>query len=218
MIRSLGWAALVAAAALVGCSPAGPVAPDKAEEKKQALPAEAPPVFKVQFQTTKGMFLLEVTKAWAPKGADRFYKLVNDKFYDGARFYRVRPKFVVQWGISKEPKLNELWKQLRLKDDPVKETNARGTIAFATDGPDTRTTEVFINLVDNPQLDKRGFSPFGKVVEGMNVVDEFFSGYGEVQPRGGGVDPNKYMAEGDKYIERSFPNLDGIISARVVTE
>lgn len=216
MIRSFLLSAL--AVALVGCS-SGP-APEtkKAEQKAPAPPAEPPAAYKVRFVTTKGEFLLEVTRDWAPKGADRFYKLVTDKFYDGARFYRVRPKFVVQWGISKDPKMNELWKQLRLKDDPVKQSNDRGTISFATDGPDTRTTEVFINLVDNPQLDKRGFSPFGKVVEGMKVVDEFFSGYGEVQPRGSGVDPNKYMAEGDKYIERSYPNLDGIISARVVNE
>ncbi len=201
---------------LAGCSSAPPEAKKTADAPKP--PAEPPAAYKVRFDTTKGPFVLEVTREWAPKGADRFYKLVTDKFYDGARFYRVRPKFVVQWGISKDPKSNELWKQLKLTDDPVTQTNARGTIAFATDGPNTRTTEVFINLVDNPQLDKRGFSPFGKVVDGMDVVDEFFSGYGEVQPRGSGVDPNKYMAEGDKYIERSFSNLDGIISAKVVTQ
>ncbi|MDZ4800753.1 MAG: peptidylprolyl isomerase [Bryobacteraceae bacterium] len=211
------WQALAVLVALgfVACSPAPTV---KTEEKKAVAPAVVPEVFRVQFQTTKGPFVLEVTRALAPKGADRFHRLVSDKFYDGARFYRVRPKFVVQWGISKEPKMNELWKQLRLQDDPVKQTNARGTIAFATDGPNTRTTEVFINLVDNPQLDARGFSPFGNVVEGMDAVDKFFFGYGEVQPKGTGVDPNKYMAEGDRYIERSFPNLDGIISAKVVAQ
>jgi peptidyl-prolyl cis-trans isomerase A (cyclophilin A) len=184
----------------------------------QKPPERVPDVYNVLFTTTRGPFTLEVHRDWAPKGADRFYKLVADKFYDGARFYRVRPKFVVQWGISKEPKLNELWKQLRLQDDAVKETNARGTIAFATDGPNTRTTEVFINLVDNKQLDARGFSPFGKVIDGMEVVNAFFPGYGEVQPKGSGVDPEKYMLEGDRYIERSFPNLDGIISARVVNQ
>ncbi|MBC7925942.1 MAG: peptidylprolyl isomerase [Bryobacteraceae bacterium] len=180
-------------------------------------PSTPPETYKVRFSTTRGDFVIEVNRQSAPKGADRFYKLIVDKFYDGARFYRVRPKFVVQWGISKDPKSNELWKQLRLADDPVKLTNSRGTISFATDGPNTRTTEVFINLVDNPQLDGRGFAPVGKVVEGMEeVVDELYYGYGEVQPKGRGVDPVKYMTEGDVYIERSFPNLDGIQSARIV--
>ena len=215
----MNWrlASLFVALITIGCS-SGRNTASKDEAKAPSPPAAPPEVYKVQFQTTKGPFVLEITRAWAPKGADRFYKLVTDKFYDGARFYRVRPKFVVQWGISKDPKMNELWKQLRLQDDPVKETNARGTISFATDGPNTRTTEVFINLVDNARLDARGFAPFGKVTEGMDVVDHLFSGYGEVAPRGSGVDPNKYMAEGDTYIERSFPNLDGIISARVMSQ
>src|SRR5690348_11171958 len=188
----------IAAAMMTSCRSGG--MKESSEKKEAKAPAAPPETYNVRFDTTRGPFVLEVTRAWAPKGADRFYKLVTDKFYDGARFYRVRPKFVVQWGISKDPKMNELWKQLRLQDDPVKETNVRGTISFATDGPNTRTTEVFINLVDNAQLDKRGFAPFGKVIEGMDVVDRLFSGYGEVAPRGSGVDPNKYMAEGDTYI------------------
>lgn len=209
-------AACAAALLLAGCSPGGNKQEPSSAAAMKKTPESVPEVYKADFKTTKGGFVLEVTRAWALKGADRFYKLVNDKFYDGARFYRVRPKFVVQWGITKDPKMNELWKQLRLTDDPVTQTNARGTISFATDGPNTRTTEVFINLVDNARLDARGFAPFGKVVEGMEVVDRFFSGYGEVVPRGSGVDPNKYMTEGDAYIERNFPNLDGIISARIV--
>jgi len=129
---------------------------------------------------------------------------------------RVRPGFVVQWGISKDPKLNQLWKQMKLADDGVKISNGRGTICFATDGPGTRTTEVYINLADNKRLDARGFSPFGKVTEGMNVVDGFFDAYGEVKPTGGGVDPDKYMAEGDRYIAERYGKLDQIKSAKVI--
>lgn len=192
----------------------------KSETPKSEAPvpaAEAPDQYRVRFDTTKGPFTIEVHKDWAPKGAARFHRLIRDRYYDGARFYRVRPGFVVQWGISAEPETNRLWKQLKLTDDPVKQSNDRGYVSFATDGPDTRTTEVFINLANNKRLDARGFSPFGRVVEGMEVVDQLFAGYGEVQAlRGTGVDSVQYEREGETYIGRSYPKLDQIRSARII--
>jgi cyclophilin family peptidyl-prolyl cis-trans isomerase len=154
----------------------------------------------------------------APRGADRFYELVTGGFYDGARLYRVRPKFVVQWGIHKDPAVQKLWSQLQMPDDPVKQSNRRGYLSFAMRGPSTRTTQVFINLAENgSRLDARGFAPFGHVVAGMDVVDKFYAGYGEVQPLGGGgPDPARMEALGEEYIQRSFPRLDQITSAKVV--
>jgi peptidyl-prolyl cis-trans isomerase A (cyclophilin A) len=187
-------------------------------EQKAAAPApvEVPAKFQVRFDTTKGPFLVEVVREWAPRGAGRFHELVRKGFFDGARLYRVRPKFVVQFGISPDPNSNELWKQMKMPDDPVKQSNVRGFLSYATDGPGTRTTEVFINLADNKRLDKSGFAPFGRVTEGMDVVDQFYSGYGEVQPRGSGPDPLKMQTLGDEYVRRSYPRLDQIRSAKIV--
>jgi peptidyl-prolyl cis-trans isomerase A (cyclophilin A) len=198
---------------LCGCSSS----PKHAENSEIPASVETPDHYRVNFETTQGNFVVEAVSAWAPKGAARFHKLVHDGFYDGARFYRVRPKFVVQWGISQDPKTNELWKQLKITDDPVKQSNQRGFVSFATDGPNTRTTEVFINLVDNKRLDARGFAPFGRVSEGMDVVDKLYSGYGEVQGlHGPGVDAVQYQLQGEGYIQRHFPKLDQIKSARIV--
>lgn len=209
-MRSRLW--LVLAVGLTGCS-----SEPKRTAEMEVKPARPPDQYRARFSTTKGDFIVEVARALAPRGADRFYELIQRKFYDGARLYRVRPKFVVQWGIAADPSANELWKQLKLPDDPVKQSNVRGSISFATDGPSTRTTEVFVNLVDNKRLDARGFSPFGKVVEGMNVVDSFYSGYGEVQSLGGGgPDPVKMATLGDEYIQRGFPRLDQIKTARII--
>lgn len=204
--------AAMLAIVLAGCSSP---APKSAEPAKSAERAKPPEKYRVRFDTTKGPFVVEVVREWAPRGADRFVELVQGRFYDGARLYRVRPKFVVQFGISTDPKANQLWKQLRLVDDPVKQSNLRGFVSYATDGPNTRTTEVFANLVDNKRLDARGFAPFGKVVEGMDVVDGFYS-YGEVQSLGGpGPDPAKMETLGDEYIQRSFPRMDQIRTARI---
>lgn len=203
----------IMAVALAGCSSSGTKseAPQKTVERKQP-----PEKYRVRFDTTQGPFVVEVVREWSPRGADRFFELVEGKFYDGARFFRVKPKFVVQFGISPDPKANELWRQLRFPDDPVKQSNLRGFVSYATDGPNTRTTQVFINLVDNKQLDKRGFSPFGKVVEGMDAVDQFYS-YGEVQSLGGGgPDTAKMETLGDDYIQRGFPRMDQIKTARVI--
>lgn len=213
MIQIVRPAAVIMAALLTACSS------PKAEERSpasQPVPVEVPAKYQVRFDTTKGPFTVEVVREWAPRGADRFHELVRKGFFNGARLYRVRPKFVVQFGINPDPKTNELWKQMKMPDDPVKQSNLRGFISYATDGPRTRTTEVFINLADNKRLDARGFSPFGRVVEGMDVVDQFYSGYGEVQPMGGGPDPVKMQSIGDEYIQRSFPRLDQIRSARII--
>ena len=207
--------AVVAAVVLAGCGGSSGTK-TASEAPKKTERAKPPENYRVRFETTQGPFVVEVARAWAPRGADRFFELVQGKFYDGARFFRVKPKFVVQFGISPDPKTNELWRQLRFPDDPVKQSNLRGYISYATDGPNTRTTQVFINLVDNKKLDARGFSPFGKVTEGMETVDKFYS-YGEVQSLGGGgPDTAKMETLGDEYIQRGFPRMDQIKTARVI--
>ena len=208
------FAFLFALALTVACSSKAPneKAASKAPEK-----VVVPEKYRVRFETTKGPFLVEITRALAPRGADRFHELVRTKFYDDARFFRVRPKFVVQFGISADPNANELWRQLKLPDDPVKQSNVRGSVSYATDGPATRTTQVFINLADNKRLDSRGFAPFGRVVEGMDVVDSLYAGYGEVQALGGGgPDAAKLETLGEEYAARSYPRLDQIKSARII--
>src|SRR4029077_19446479 len=139
-----------------------------------SLNEKAPDVYKVKFDTSKGPFVVEVHRDWAPNGADRFYNLVKNGFFDNDRFFRVVSGFMVQFGINGDPKLSSVWREARIKDDPVKQSNARGYITFATAGPNTRTTQVFINFADNSALDNQGFAPFGKVVSGMNVVDALY--------------------------------------------
>lgn len=179
-----------------------------------------PEKYYARFETTKGSFVVEGRRDWAPRGADRFFELMEAGFYNEARFYRVRKNFIVQWGIGKDPKKNELWRELKIPDDPVKQKNRRGTVSFAMKGPSSRTTQVFINLRDNSGLlDKTGFAPFGRVVEGMDIVDSLYSVYGEVQSLGGpGLDPAKYELIGDEYVKRSFPRLDQILSAKIVED
>jgi peptidyl-prolyl cis-trans isomerase A (cyclophilin A) len=207
------------AVALAGCSSTSPKEeagqPAKSAVKKAT---QAPEEFHVKFETTKGDFVMEVVRAWAPRGADRFYELIEDKFYDGSRFFRVRPKFVVQFGINKDPKVSELWRQMKLPDDPVVQKNARGFVSFAKDGPGSRTTQIFINLANNSQrLDTTGFAPFARVVEGMDVVDKLYASYGEVQSLGGGgPDPQKIEGIGEEYLERSYPRLDKITRAALI--
>ncbi len=174
-----------------------------------------PDTYKVRFDTAKGQFLVTVTRAWAPLGADRFYTLVKSGFYDGARFFRVISGFVVQFGIAGNPALNAKWHDANLVDDPVTQGNRRGTITYGTAGPNTRTTQVFINLADNARLDSKGFAPFGAVTEGMEVVDQFYSDYGEGPPMGGGPAQSRAEAEGNSYFERDFPKLDYIKKATI---
>jgi len=181
-----------------------------------ALNETAPETYRAKFTTTKGAFVIEVTRAWAPHGADRFYNLVKNGYYDGGSFFRVVYGFMVQWGIHGDPALNSVWSVARIPDDPVTQKNLRGTVTFATAGPGTRTTQVFINYADkNTSLDSQGFAPFGKVVEGMDVVNRLFSGYGEAAPQGHGPDQNRIQKEGNAYLAKSFPKLDSIKTATI---
>jgi peptidyl-prolyl cis-trans isomerase A (cyclophilin A) len=175
----------------------------------------SPDSYRVHFETTKGDVVIEVTRSWAPLGADRFYTLVKSGFFDGARFFRVVPGFIVQFGIAADPALNEKWKNANLKDDPFTQSNRRGTVTFATGGRDTRTTQLFINLVDNARLDK-DFAPIGAVTSGMDVVGQFYSGYGEDPGMGGhGPAQSRLESEGNAYVERDFPKLDYIKKATI---
>ena len=175
-----------------------------------SLHAKAPEVFLVKFHTTKGDFTMKVTRAWAPLGADRFYNLVEHHFYDGASLFRVVPRFVVQFGLPADPKIGRAWANANIKDDPVVQSNLTGYVTYAMGGPNTRTTQVFINLADNSRLDGMGFAPFGQVTEGMDVVRQFYGGYGD-----NGPDQGRLTNEGKTYVEKNFPNLDTILTARV---
>ena len=181
------------------------------------LKAKAPEVYKVKVTTTKGDFVVEVTRAWAPLGADRFYNLARNWFYEGAAFFRVLPGFVAQFGIPAQPAVGKAWARATIPDDPVTQSNLRGSLTFATAGRNTRTTQIFINLADNPRLDGMGFSPFGKVVEGMDVVDKLYSDYGEGAPQGRGPDQGRITNEGKAYLDKDFPLLDSIKSTPIVT-
>jgi len=156
-----------------------------------------------------------VHRDWSPNGADRFYNLVKNGFFNDARFFRVIDGFMVQFGISGNPDLSAVWREARIPDDPVKQSNTRGMVSFATAGPGTRTTQVFINFGDNAGLDGQGFSPFGQVVSGMDVVDSFFKGYGEGAPRGQGPDQGRVQTEGNAYLITDFPKLDYVKKATI---
>jgi peptidyl-prolyl cis-trans isomerase A (cyclophilin A) len=177
---------------------------------------QAPAEYKVRFETTKGPIVVKVHRDWAPNGADRFYNLVKIGFYDQAKFFRAIPDFMVQFGISGYPEVAGKWTEARIQDDPVKQGNKRGRITFATAGPNTRTTQLFINLKDNTNLDGMGFAAFGEVVEGMDVVDQLFMGYGEGAPQGKGPAQGRVQERGNAYLEDKFPKLDGIVKATVV--
>ena len=175
-----------------------------------SLTAKAPADFKARFTTTAGDFIVEVHRDWAPLGADRFYNLVRRGFFTNASFFRVVPGFVVQFGLHADPAVNKVWQHATIKDDPVKQTNKRGALVFATAGPNTRTTQLFINFADNARLDGMGFAPFGEVIEGMDVVDKIYAAYGE-QPR-----QDLITDQGDAYISHNFPKMDKIKLARVL--
>jgi len=181
-----------------------------------ALTAQAPASYKVKFDTSKGDFVVEVHRDWAPLGADRFYNLVKNGFFNDARFFRVVSGFMVQFGISADPKVAAAWREASIADDPVKQSNTRGMISFATRGPNTRTTQMFINYADNSRLDGMGFAPFGQVVSGMNVVDALYSGYGEGAPRGAGPEQGRIQSEGNAYLTQAFPKLDYIKTATIM--
>ncbi|HCS53768.1 peptidylprolyl isomerase [uncultured Rubinisphaera sp.] len=176
----------------------------------QAADPKAPEQFYVKFETSKGDVLIECNRSWAPIGVDHFYKAVKDGFYNEARFFRVVPDFMVQFGISGDPKVHEKWDADVLKDDPVTQKNVRGMLTYATAGPNTRTTQLFINYGDNTFLDGQGFAPIGKVVSGMENVDKINSEYGE-SPK------QPYIEQlGNRYLNEYFPKLDYIKSASIV--
>jgi peptidyl-prolyl cis-trans isomerase A (cyclophilin A) len=177
---------------------------------------KAPDTFRVKFETTKGDFVIEVKRAWAPRGADRFYNLVRLGYYDDVTFFRVIDDFMVQFGIHGDPEVSAIWREARLEDDPPSQSNTRGMVTYAHAGAGTRTTQIFINYKNNAMLDAQGFPPFGRVVEGMSVVDELHSGYGEGAPRGAGPRQDRAQAEGNRYFRGDFPKLDHIKSARLV--
>jgi peptidyl-prolyl cis-trans isomerase A (cyclophilin A) len=175
------------------------------------LKAKAPDVFEVKFTTTKGDFVVQVNRAWAPIGADRFYNLVKHGFFTGAPFFRVVPGFIIQFGLTGDPAVNKVWQTANIKDDPVTQSNKPGYLTFATAGPNTRTTQLFINFGNNTFLDSQGFAPFGQVTSGMDVVQNLYSGYGE-RPDQGAI-----TSQGKAYIEKNFPNIDSIKSAEVIS-
>lgn len=203
-------AAIFAFLLLFGCA--------KREESRETpqMAKEAPGIYRVSFETTKGDFVVEVTREWAPRGADRFYELVGSGFYEGCRFFRVVPRFVAQFGINGDPSVSQLWSQTIIPDDPVRESNKKGTLSYAMSGPATRTTQVFINLADNTRLDSLGFAPFGRVVSGMEVVEQLFKGYGDAPPQGVGPAQERIQREGNQYLERYFPRLDYIKRAVIL--
>lgn len=182
----------------------------------ESLVEQAPDQFKVRFETTKGAFIVEAVRDWSPKGVDRFYNLVKAGFYDDVACFRVIEGFVVQFGLNGDPKVNEAWENERVGDDPVRQSNLQGFLTFATGGPNTRTTQLFINLRDNQRLDRMGFSPIGRVTKGVQIVDILYSGYGEGEPRGKGPSQEKISSEGNPYLRKNFPRLDYIIRARIV--
>ena len=186
--------------------------PDKA-----AVAAPAPDSFRVAMETSKGNFTIMARREWAPKGVDRFYHLVRLGFFDDVRFFRVLPGFMAQFGMHGDPKVNSAWESLRLEDDPVKAENKRGMVTFAkTSEPNSRSTQLFINTVDNLNLDGDGFAPIGEVVEGLPVVDSLYADYGEGPPFGAGPDQTRMATQGNAYLAQSFPKLDFIRRARIV--
>ena len=180
-----------------------------------ALNEKAPDKFNAVFDTSKGSFTITVTRAWAPLGADRFYNLVKSGFYDDVRFFRVISGFMAQVGIHGNPTIAKAWVGARIQDDPVKQSNRRGFVSFATAGANTRTTQIFINFGDNVALDKMGFAPFGEVTNGMGVVDKLYSGYGEGAPSGKGPDQQRVQGEGNAYLNKEFSRLDFIKAATI---
>ena len=176
-----------------------------------SLTEKAPATYDVKFTTSKGDFVVQVTRSWAPLGADRFYNLVKHGYFNGAAFFRVVPGFIVQFGLSADPAVNKVWRTANIKDDPVTQSNKPGTLTFATAGPNTRTTQLFINFGNNAALDAQGFAPFGTVTSGMDVVRGIYSAYGEMP------DQQAITLQGKAYLEKSFPNLDTIKSTTIVS-
>jgi peptidyl-prolyl cis-trans isomerase A (cyclophilin A) len=186
------------------------------DPKSAAVNLTASAEFKVKLDTTKGDVVLKITREWAPKGVDRFYSLVKNGFYDECRFYRVLPKYVAQFGIHGDPAVSGKWREVPIDDDPVKQKNTRGRLTFAKSGPNTRTTNLFLNLKDSANLDTQGFAPIGEVVEGMDVADQLHSGYGDGAPKGRGPSQKRLYEEGNAWLKKDFKDLDYIKTAKIV--
>lgn len=212
-IRSYAVTAIALAALAMPVAAQAPAASTPAAKLRNpaTLKETAPAMYKVKFDTSAGVFVVQVHRDWAPIGANRFYNLVKNGFYDEVRFFRVLDGFMAQFGMSGNPGIQAAWRTQQLKDDPVTQSNKRGYITFATAGPNTRTTQVFINFADNASLDAQGFAPFGQVVEGMTVVDKLYSGYG----RNNVPDQGRLTAEGNAYLLKSYPKLDYIKKATI---
>ncbi|HET9211385.1 MAG TPA: peptidylprolyl isomerase [Thermoanaerobaculia bacterium] len=181
--------------------------------------AQAPEVFQVRFETSQGPFVVEVHRGWAPHGADRFHALVAAGYFDDSRFFRVVPGFIAQFGVAGDPQVTAAWKDRTIPDDPVRRSNTRGTIAYAMTGPNTRATQLYVNLADNSRLDAQGFAPIGRVTSGMEVVDRLYSGYGEAS--GGGMRGGKQgemLKGGNAWLDANFPKLDRLLRARLLEE
>jgi peptidyl-prolyl cis-trans isomerase A (cyclophilin A) len=209
---ALARAVLTLSLVAIACSKDSPP-PQGSDAKSGAgsgAPTSAPDSFRVAFETTRGTFVVDVIRAWSPRGVDRFHELVNAGYFADVAFFRVLPGFVAQFGMHGDPAVNRRWDDRPIPDDAVVQSNKRGTIVFATAGPNTRANQFFINYSDNMGLDRQGFSPFGRVVEGMSVVDSIHAGYGE------SPDQSRIAAEGNAYLKRGFPRLDYIKSARIV--
>ena len=172
-------------------------------------------MYRTEFETSKGTFVIEVRRDWAPLGAERFYNLVQDGFFDDNRFFRVLDGFVAQWGINGDPQLQSSWAEAAILDEPVVMGNTRGRVTFAHGGPNTRTTQMFINYGDNSRLDEMGFPAIGEVVEGMEVVDALYSAYGDGPPTGTGPEQGSIQAEGNAYLDANYPELDRIVRASI---
>lgn len=219
MIRGT-WTAGLAALVAVAVASVGVGAEQAAVRKSLMNPAafkeKAPETYNVKFDTSAGEFVVKVTRAWAPNGADRFYNLVKNGFYDEARFFRAVPNFMVQFGLHANPALSKVWQQARIAPDKVVQSNKKGFITFAMGAtPDTRTIQVFINFKNNTSLDSQGFAPFGEVVSGIENVDKIYTGYGEGAPRGKGPEQARVANEGNAYLKKSFPKMDYIKTATI---
>jgi len=214
------FAATLLALALTSCSGSGGDDASPAAVNPLLNPdrftATAPATFQVRFETTEGEFVVQVTRDWAPRGADRFFNLVRGGFYDDTRVHRVVEGFVAQFGLNGDPWVNQVWKTRFLQDDPANWSNTRGRLTFAQGGRHTRSTELFVNLRNNPQLDDQGFAPIGAVVEGMDVVERIYAGYGDGPPRGDGPYAAMIEARGNAYLDADFPELTRIVSATLI--
>lgn len=224
--RAVIWRLALLAIATLGVASCMPW-PFGCRQERPDPGVAVPDSFRVAFETSRGRFDVMARKNWAPIGVDRFYTLIKSRYYDETRFFRVVRNFVAQFGLSGDPKLNDAWRVRCIADEPVKHTNARGTIAYARGGPGTRSVQLFINLRDNPRLDTLsgfGFPPIAEVVSGMDVVDSLYSGYGEAAPRSGpqpgreGPSQDSIARQGNAYLARGWPKLDYIKTARIVQE